>query len=119
MNKLTKFEVTEEKAKRKSALMLGVALPLLAFVILINTQIVLAGSYPPADADALWANIANFVGTWVFRLGGVVLFVGGILFALGWRSDDAEQKSKGVGSMIAGGMVMGLSALVGVFFGTP
>jgi len=70
------------------------------------------------EADELWNTIAGFIGTWVFRLGGVVLFVGGIMFGLGWKSDDAEGKSRGISTMIAGAIVMGLAGMVDTFFGT-
>lgn len=67
-------------------------------------------------ADALWSTIANLIQTWVTRLGGVVMFVGGIMFGLGWKSDDAEQKSRGISTIIAGGIVVAVAALTGQFF---
>lgn len=67
-------------------------------------------------ADALWQTIANLIQTWVTRLGGVVMFVGGIMFGLGWKSDDAEQKSRGISTIIAGAIVVAVAALTGQFF---
>lgn len=67
-------------------------------------------------ADALWSTISGLIQTWVTRLGGVIIFVGGILFGLGWKSDDAEQKSRGVSTIIAGAIVFALAELTGVFF---
>lgn len=67
-------------------------------------------------ADALWNTIANLIQTWVTRLGGVVMFVGGIMFGLGWKSDDAEQKSRGISTIIAGAIVVAVAALTGTFF---
>lgn len=69
-----------------------------------------------ASADALWSTIAGLIQTWVTRLGAVVVFVGGIMFALGWKSDDAEQKSRGISTIIAGAIVMAIAALTGTFF---
>lgn len=69
-----------------------------------------------ATADALWNTIANLIQTWVTRLGGVVMFVGGIMFGLGWKSDDAEQKSRGISTIIAGAIVVAVAALTGTFF---
>lgn len=69
-----------------------------------------------ASADALWQTIAGLIQTWVTRLGAVVVFVGGIMFALGWKSDDAEQKSRGISTIIAGAIVMAIAALTGTFF---
>lgn len=69
-----------------------------------------------ATADALWNTISGLIQTWVTRLGAVVVFVGGIMFALGWKSDDAEQKSRGISTIIAGAIVMALGAITGTFF---
>lgn len=68
------------------------------------------------DSETLWTTIAEQIQTWVTRLGGVVMFVGGITFGLGWKSDDAEQKSRGIQTMIAGGIVIAVAALSGTFF---
>lgn len=67
-------------------------------------------------ADALWNTISGLIQTWVTRLGGVVMFVGGIMFGLGWKSDDAEQKSRGVSTIIAGAIVVAVAALTSTFF---
>ncbi len=69
-----------------------------------------------ASADALWNTISGLIQTWVNRLGGVVMFVGGVMFALGWKSDDAEQKSRGISTIIAGAIVVAISAMTGTFF---
>lgn len=66
--------------------------------------------------DTLWDNVVNLIQTWVTRLGGVVMFVGGIMFGLGWKSDDAEQKSRGVSTIIAGAIVVAVAALTSTFF---
>ena len=54
--------------------------------------------------------------TWVTRLGGVVMFVGGIMFGLGWKSDDAEQKSRGVSTIIGGAIVIAIAQIAAKFF---
>lgn len=69
-----------------------------------------------ATADTLWSTIATLIEKWVTRLGAVVIFVGGVMFALGWKSDDAEQKSRGISTIIAGAIVMAVAQLTGTFF---
>lgn len=69
-----------------------------------------------ASADTLWTTIADLIKTWVTRLGAVVMFVGGIMFGLGWKSDDAEQKSRGISTIIAGAIVLAVAQLTGTFF---
>ena len=40
---------------------------------------------PDGGAESMWTTLTDLITTWVFRLGGVVVFVGGIMFALGWK----------------------------------
>jgi len=69
-----------------------------------------------ADAEDLWNTVAVLIGKWVLRLGGVVIFVGGILFGLGWKNDDAEGKNRGISTMVSGGIVAALAVMVDKFF---
>lgn len=66
--------------------------------------------------DALWNTLAGLIETWVTRLGAVIMLVGGVMFGLGWKSDDAEQKSRGISTIIAGAIVMAVAALTSTFF---
>ena len=67
-------------------------------------------------ADTLWNTLATTIKTWVTRLGGVVMFVGGIMFGLGWKNDDADGKTRGVNTMVAGGIVIAVAGLTSTFF---
>lgn len=70
----------------------------------------------PGAADTLWKTVTDLIKTWVTRLGGVVMFVGGVMFGLGWKSDDAEQKSRGVSTIIAGAIVIAIAEITTTFF---
>lgn len=78
--------------------------------------IMMHGTVFAAGADSLWNTLAAQIEKWVTRLGGVVMFIGGIMFGLGWKSDDAERKSQGVNTIIAGGIVIAVAQLTGTFF---
>lgn len=71
---------------------------------------------PQNTAESLWSTIADLIKTWVTRLGGVIMFVGGVMFGLGWKNDDAEQKSRGTSTMIAGAIVAAIAAMTSTFF---
>lgn len=72
--------------------------------------------FATAGADVLWTTIAGLIEKWVTRLGGVCIFIGGVLFGLGWKDNDASQKTTGVNTMIAGGIVVAVAQLAGTFF---
>lgn len=107
-NKITKKEqfglFLNKHANRITACM--------ALCMVMTASFCFAGS----GADALWNTIAGLIETWVTRLGGVVFFVGGVLFGLGWKDNDASQKSTGINTMIAGGIIMAVAALTSTFF---
>lgn len=88
---------------------------LVSFMVII-AAIALSGTVFAADADSLWNTVATLIGTWVTRLGGVVMFVGVVMFGLGWKSDDAEGKSRGISTLIAGAIVTAAAVMVDIFF---
>jgi|GEM_PF-2396270 len=55
-----------------------------------------------AGDDAAYQNIVNFFIKWFRRIGGLVAFVGGIMFALAIKNNDAEQKQNGLMTLVAG-----------------
>ncbi len=73
-------------------------------------------AFATSNADALWNQVHGLIGKWVTRLGGVVMFIGFVMFGLGWKNDDAEGKSRGISTIIAGGIVGGAAAMIGTFF---
>lgn len=78
--------------------------------------IMLSTNVYATTADTLWTKVTTEIQNWVTRLGGVVMFIGGIMFGLGWKSDDAEQKSRGVSTIIAGAIVAAIAAMTSTFF---
>lgn len=83
---------------------------------LLIVGIMLTGIVNADTSDALWTTISTLIQKWVTRLGGVVMFVGGVMFGLGWKSDDAEQKSRGISTLVAGAIVVAVAALTSTFF---
>ena len=87
-------------------------------VCMVAMLVTLGCSVAYADkADDMWTKIQGTLSTWIERLGGMVVFVGGIMFALGWKRDDADQKSQGVSTIIAGALVVAITASINTFLG--
>lgn len=101
MNKVTnwiKAKATEIKSKTIRA-------ALLAYATFAPVNVVGA-------AEDKWNAVIDFLLPWIQRLGGVVILIGAIEFGLAFKSDDAEGKTKGLRTVIAGCIVfaVGLSA---------
>ena len=73
----------------------------------MSTKVVYADIVEKDDADAKkkWETVIGFVIPWIKRLGGVVVLIGAIEFGLAWKNDDAEGKTKGMRTIIAGCIV--------------
>jgi hypothetical protein len=85
---------------------------LVAVVLMVTLMASSIAFATAADADSMWNAVMNLIKTWVIRLGLVVVLVGGVMFGLGFKNDDAEQKTRGVNTMIAGGIVTAVAGLV-------
>lgn len=57
-------------------------------------------------ADAKWSSVIDFILPWIDRLGGVVILIGAVEFGLAFKNDDAEGKTKGMRTVIAGCIVL-------------
>lgn len=58
------------------------------------------------DADAAWNTTMEFIVKWVPRLGGVLLFIGALEFAIANKNEDANSKTNAVRLMVSGAIVM-------------
>lgn len=68
---------------------------------------------PPADttggtAGSVWQTIINTICPYVVALGGVVAMIGGINWALGFKSEDSDAQVRGIRTVIAGAAVAGV-----------
>lgn len=67
------------------------------------------------DVDKGFDTIVNFFVKWIQRVGGVVAFVGAVMFALAIKNNDAEQKQAGLLTIVAGFAVMAVCGVLSAF----
>lgn len=84
---------------------------MVAMLVMLGCSVAFAGD----KADSMWTTIKDKLSTWVERLGGMIVFVGGVMFALGWKRDDADQKSQGISTVIAGALIVAITASIDTF----
>lgn len=60
--------------------------------------------------------VKNWLADWLTQIGGVVMLIGGIQFALAWQRQDSESKSSAMLTVMAGAMIAGLSTAYTMFF---
>jgi len=57
----------------------------------------------------------EFVCEWLIKIGAVVMMVGGVMFALGWQREDADGKTRGLQTLMAGAMVAAIGVSPSIF----
>lgn len=75
-------------------------------VVILSTRTVSAGS---ADTTKIDTVVTTIIVPWVEKIGLVIAFVGAIMFAAGWRNDDADSKSRGLQTLVSGFMMAGVA----------
>lgn len=84
--------------------------------VLLPTAVYASGG-SGADTTKIDTIINDVIVPWVQKLGLVIGFVGAIMFALGWRNDDADSKSRGIQTLISGFMAWGVASMYSSFSG--
>lgn len=67
------------------------------------------------DGDAAFNSVIGFFADWIGKIGLVVAFVGGIMFALAIKNDDAEAKTRGLMTLASGFVVFALTLSLNLF----
>ena len=70
--------------------------------------------YAASGTESIDAFI-DFACNWLTKIGGVVALVGGVMFALGWQREDAEGKSRGLMTLMAGFMLVAIAQSKSLF----
>ncbi len=63
-------------------------------------------------AEGTIQTIIDLLTTWIPRLGGLLVVVGGIQLGIGFKDDDATGKTRGMQCMIGGAIVAAIGAAV-------
>jgi hypothetical protein len=107
--------------KTKKIVQLFVSLAAAAIMMTVCTVVASAagggtGTTPAATgSEAAYQATINFFITWIRRIGMMVAFVGAIMFALANKNEDAERKTAGLITMVAGFIVAALCAASSMF----
>jgi fumarate reductase subunit C len=104
MNKLT-------SNVKKNAVKVVSGLNVVLCTLILTTSKVYALESNTSSIDTF----ITFVCDWLVKIGGVVMLIGGVMFALSWQRDDAEGKSRALMTLMAGGMVAGIGVSKGLF----
>lgn len=108
MNLIKKLKSNQKLIKLKEKLTVCGATIMSTFFI-ANTRVLAASNTESIDS------FINFACDWLTKIGGVIALVGGVMFALGWQREDAEGKSRGLMTLMAGFMLVAIAQSKNLF----
>lgn len=105
--------LTAMRAKFKHAVLAVTTL----YAMSIITAITAFAETAEADVnpDETFNKVITFFANWIGRIGLVVAFVGGIMFGLAIKNEDAEAKSRGLMTLVSGFVVFALTKSLNLF----
>lgn len=74
-----------------------------------------SGGVDPNAGKKEFDTLISWFALWIGRIGLVVAFVGGIMFALSIKNEDSEQKTRGLMTLASGFVVFALSKSLNLF----
>ena len=103
---MKKLLIIKNNVKQKLTILSGT---ILSTFILLNNRVLAASNTGSIDS------FINFACDWLTKIGGVIALVGGVMFALGWQREDAEGKSRGLMTLMAGFMLVAIAQSKNLF----
>ena len=97
---------TIKKLKEKLTILIGA---FTSTMILTHSRVLAESNTGSIDS------FINFACDWLTKIGGVIALVGGVMFALGWQREDAEGKSRGLMTLMAGFMLVAIAQSKNLF----
>lgn len=96
---------------------------ILILTVLTITNIASTYTLCFANPDVVFNKTIDFIAGWINKFGFAIAFIGAVMFAMGFRNDDAEGKTRGLRTLVAGFIVAAVAMKVvynGIFgLGTP
>lgn len=91
-----------------------------AIGVMTSASVVICTVMPVIAADntgtaQMKGFVEDFMKPWLELIGGIIAMIGGVMFALGWQREDAEGKSKGLMTCMAGFMIVGVAMASSIF----
>lgn len=103
-------EAKEVKFTKKVPAFIAKFCMTLLISLLPTTNVYAAGS----NTESI-DTFVTFACDWLVKIGAIVMLVGGVMFALGWQREDAEGKTRGLQTLMAGAMVVAIGKSPDIF----
>lgn len=105
------FSVAKSKCKK----VITTVTTMVTMAIMTAVPAFAEGEGGVVDGEAAFNQVVGFFATWIGRIGLVVAFVGGVMFALAIKNDDAEAKTRGLMTLASGFVVFALTLSLNLF----
>lgn len=93
---------------------IGKVLVILPFVLSMCTMTVFA----EGEADKMLGEIEKILKDWIPKLGVMLVAVGGIQLAIGFKDDDTTGKTRGMQTIVGGAIVIAIAGVISLTTGS-
>ena len=115
---MKKMKMMIQSPKTKKFLKVFTTLAIAAAMMAVCTIVASAaggGGGQNNSAENSYQSVIGFFVTWMRRLGAAVALIGAFIFGLAIKNKDPDQKETGLTTMIAGFVVVAITAAVNMF----
>ena len=111
LNKRENLKMKEEKRKNRRIVSIT---SIVTFIICLSMPFVCFAAGSNSNTSLIDPFI-DFICDWLVKIGAVVAMVGGVMFAVGWQREDAEGKSRGLMTVMSGGIMAAIGLTPSIF----
>ena len=109
-------KLTAEQRERKTMRAVNrIAVGIMAVSMAVSSMTVTAFAAGGSEGVDTFNTVVEFIVDWVARLGLVIGFIGAVLFAMGFKDDSADGKTRGLMCLASGFIVFAVAKAYDMF----
>lgn len=109
-------KLTEEQRERKTMRAVNrIAVGIMAVSMAVSSMTVTAFAAGGSEGVDTFNTVVEFIVDWVARIGLVIGFIGAVQFAMGFKDDSADGKTRGLMCLASGFIVFAVAKAYDMF----
>lgn len=106
---------TEQRDRKRERAMRRITMGFMAVMMMTSASGITAFAEGEGDGVETFNTVVQFIVDWVARIGLVIGFIGAVQFALGFKDDSADGKTRGLMCLASGFIVYAVAKAYDMF----